>query len=234
MNTAMPICDVVVLVSGGIDSTVLLHQVCNENKHVAALSMHYGQRHQKELDCARFQAEKVGTRSFLVLELGMLGTFLKDASALIVDGAAVPDLKALKDTEREQPPTYVPNRNMILLSVAAAYAETIGASTIYYGAQAQDEYGYWDCTVPFLDCINATLALNRKNSIVVEAPLIQNSKADNVRLGLELGVDFSQTWSCYRGGELACGVCPTCVERIKAFETLGYTDPLPYSSRVMS
>lgn len=222
-------CDAVVLVSGGIDSSVLLHLVRKETARVAALSIHYGQRHQKELKCARFQANTAGISSFYTLDLGCLGSFLKETSSLICGGADVPTLDALSDSEREQPPTYVPNRNMILLSVAAAYAESIGASRVYYGAQAQDEYGYWDCTVPFLENINATLALNRQNKIVVEAPLIHNSKADNVRLGIELGVDFAHTWSCYRGGDVACGVCPTCVERLKAFEALGHTDPIPYS-----
>ena len=227
-------CEAVVLVSGGIDSSVLLHQVSRQYSSIAALCIHYGQRHQKEMECARFQADAAGVASFLTLDLGCLGSFLKQASSLINNGAPVPDLDTLSDSDREQPPTYVPNRNMILLSVAAAYAESMGATRVLYGAQAQDEYGYWDCTGPFLDSINATLALNRRNKVVVEAPLIHNSKADNVRLGLELGVDFSHTWSCYRGGEVACGLCPTCVERLNAFETLGQIDPLPYANKPKS
>ncbi|MCK5862420.1 MAG: 7-cyano-7-deazaguanine synthase QueC, partial [Candidatus Hydrogenedentes bacterium] len=209
--------DAVVLVSGGIDSTVLLHQLCSEYTRIAALCIHYGQRHKKEMECARFQSNAVQEVSFRSLDMGGLGDFLKETSSLICDGVPVPDLNDLSSSDREQPSTYVPNRNMILLSVAAAYAESISASHVFYGAQAQDEYGYWDCTVPFLEGINATLALNRRNAVVVKAPLIHNSKADNVRMGFELGVDFSHTWSCYRGEEKACGTCPTCVERLKAF-----------------
>ena len=231
MKDRTPVCDAVVLLSGGIDSSVLLHLVRRKVEQVAALSIFYGQRHQKEMECARIQADAAGVVSFLTLDMGCVGDFLKKSSSLIQEGAPVPDLTALSSAERDQPPTYVPNRNMMLLSVAVAYAESIGAPSVYYGAQAQDEYGYWDCTVPFLDGINAVLALNRRNRVIVEAPLIHNTKAENVRLGLELQVDFSQTWSCYRGGEVACGVCPTCVERLNAFASLGYTDPLPYTNR---
>jgi 7-cyano-7-deazaguanine synthase len=226
----MPPCDAVVLASGGIDSSVLLHLVHSRGHRMTALSIHYGQRHQKELAYARIQAESAGAASFEVLDLACLGGFLKSASALIQEGASVPDMEQLSDADREQPPTYVPNRNMILLSIAAAYAESMGAKHVFYGAQAQDEYGYWDCTVPFLERINAALALNRKNRIVIEAPLINNSKADNLRLGMELGVDFANTWSCYRGGEIACGTCPTCVERLNAFNSIGCNDPIPYAS----
>lgn len=222
------LCDAVVLASGGIDSSVLLHLVHNRGYRIAALSIHYGQRHQKELTCARFQAESVGAVSFEVLELACLGGFLKNASALIQDGLSVPDLEELSPTDREQPPTYVPNRNMMLLSIAAAYAESRGAEHVFYGAQAQDEYGYWDCTVSFLERINAVLALNRRCRIIIEAPLINNSKADNLRLGMELGVDFAHTWSCYRGNDISCGTCPTCVERLNAFKTIGCSDPIPY------
>jgi 7-cyano-7-deazaguanine synthase len=97
-----------------------------------------------------------------------------------------------------QPPTYVSNRNMTFLSIAAVYAKTLGVSDIYYGAQANDLYGYWDTTPDFLESINKLLSLNRKNSIRVQAPLVSKSRADVLRLGLELGVDYGKTWSCYR------------------------------------
>ncbi len=222
-------CDAVVLTSGGLDSSVLLHHVSRSSARVAALCVNYGQRHNREMECARFQSSAAGVASFFIVDMGCLGTFLKTSSALIQDGPAIPRLDALPESVRQQPPTYVPNRNMILLSVAAAYAESMGAPCVYYGAQAQDEYGYWDCTERFLERINTLLALNRRNAVAVKAPLISNSKADNVRLGMKLGVDFAHTWSCYRGESMACGVCPTCVERIKAFQLVGGTDPLPYS-----
>ncbi|MBM3290748.1 MAG: 7-cyano-7-deazaguanine synthase QueC, partial [Candidatus Hydrogenedentes bacterium] len=101
---------------------------------------------------------------------------------------------------------------------------------IYYGAQALDEYGYWDCTTEFLARVNAVLALNRRDPVTVHAPFIHKKKVESVRLGAELGVNFGYTWSCYRGGETACGACPTCVERLKAFEEADMRDPLTYTN----
>ena len=220
-----------VLLSGGLDSTVLLHHVSKQlqRQPIHALSFQYGQRHTRELDCAQKQAVSIGVAQHHIIDLNFLGPLIANGSSLITGGAPVPDLDALDEAERHQPSTYVPNRNMMLLSMAAAYAEAHGIYTLYYGAQAQDEYGYWDCTPEFLTRINAVLSLNRKTPVTVEAPLMRHSKADNVRLGLQLGVDFSQTWSCYRGGDKACGTCPTCIERLNAFQALNETDPLPYS-----
>ncbi len=229
MTPSATSCDAVVLLSGGLDSTVLLHHVRKATASVAALCIDYGQRHRREMECARFQADAAGARSFLTLDMSAVSVFLTQASVLMEHGAEVPPLDALSAADRSHPPTYVPNRNMMLLSVAVAYAESLGACCVYYGAQAQDEYGYWDCTEAFLNRINSLLALNRGNVVTVEAPLINNAKADNVRLGLELGVDFSKTWSCYQGKETACGVCPTCVERLNAFQSLRVKDPLPYA-----
>ena len=127
-----------------------------------------------------------------------------------------------------QPPTYVPNRNMIFLALAAAYAESLHVNTVVYGAQRHDVYGYWDTTPDFLAQLNQVYALNRKTPVRIEAPFVQYSKADILRIGLELDVDYGQTWSCYAGGDAACGRCPTCAERLKAFEEVGIPDPVPY------
>jgi len=141
-------------------------------------------------------------------------------------GNDVPGLSELAESELDQPSTYVPNRNMTLLSLAAAYAESRGCDRVYYGAQAQDEYGYWDCTTEFVERINAVFALNRRDAVHIEAPFVGKSKAECVALGLELGVDFGHTWSCYRGAKVPCGECPTCVERATAFAASGVPDPL--------
>ena len=130
----------------------------------------------------------------------------------------------------DQPSTYVPNRNMIFLSIAVAYAETRGMAEVYYGAQRNDLVSYWDTTPEFVDRMNATLQLNRKNTIQIKTPFVHNSKADILRLGFELGVDYGKTWSCFQGDQVACGVCPACVQRLQAFEELGIPDPLPYRS----
>ena len=221
---------VVVLLSGGLDSSTLLHYVTAvlARKPVRALTYDYGQRHVRELACARWQAAAAGALEHRVIDLGFLGDLLKGGSALIAGGAPVPDLDAIAEQERSQPPTYVPHRNMMLLSMAAAYAEAHGICDVYYGAQAQDEYGYWDCTTAFLERLNATLALNHAKPVTVHAPFVTWKKADVLRAGLDLGIDYAHTWTCYRGGEKACGACPSCVERLNAFRVLGRQDPLCY------
>lgn len=219
-----------VLLSGGLDSTTLLFYVVNTLKRspVHTISFDYGQRHNRELRCAAWQAARAGVTAHDVVDLGFLGPMLKNASALVEDGADVPDLDELDRDQLDQPPTYVPNRNMMLLSIAAACAEARGVRDVFYGAQAMDEYGYWDCTAAFLDRINAVLSLNRRDSVTIHAPFVNLKKTDVLKIGLELGVDYSQTWSCYRGGKIACGTCPTCVERLSAFREVGVKDPLPY------
>ncbi|MBI2422606.1 MAG: 7-cyano-7-deazaguanine synthase QueC [Candidatus Hydrogenedentes bacterium] len=220
----------VVLLSGGIDSTVLIHHVARDLGHdtIHAISFDYGQRHSRELDCARYQAAAAGAAEHRIIDIGFMGEILKDGSALLTGGAEVPALAALSEKDLEQPPTYVPNRNMMLLSIAAAFAESRGVQHLYYGAQAQDEYGYWDCTAAFLAAINGVLSLNRRNAVRVHAPFVSRSKAETVRLGIALNVDFAHTWSCYRGGEKPCGACPTCIERLNAFAANGTPDPVEY------
>ena len=222
----------IVLLSGGLDSSVLLHHVVATHKEAAvhALGFNYGQRHVKELECAAWQAERAGVHEYHVIDLSFLADLIRDGTSLVAGGTQIPDLNAIAAADRAQPPTYVPNRNMTLLSIAAAYAEAQNVFDIYYGAQAQDEYGYWDCTIDFLERINAILALNRARPIRVHAPFTSRKKADLVTLGSELQVDFSRTWSCYRGETLSCGTCPTCVERLNAFRDAGLDDPLPYTN----
>ncbi len=221
----------VVLLSGGMDSSALLFYVAKRLHAgpIHALSFRYGQRHWRELECAQRQAQAAGVAAHAVIDISFLGDLLREGTTLLDGGAAVPDLDDLKPEDRTQPPTYVPNRNMILLSLAAAYAEARRLRDVYYGAQAQDEYGYWDCTAAFLERINGVLSLNRRDGVVVHAPFVDKRKAETLRLGRELGVDFTDTWSCYRGGDVACGACPTCVERLNAFKEAGWEDPLPYA-----
>ncbi len=222
----------VILVSGGLESSTLPHHVARtlNRAPLHALSFQYGQRHDKELACAQWQASDAGVAKHKIIDLSFLGTLLEGGSALLDGGADVPDLDALDDSQRNQPPTYVPNRNMMLLSMAAAYAETQGFPDVFYGAQAQDEYGYWDCTTAFLERLNHTLALNRRQAVRIEAPFVAMKKSGIVQLGLELNVDYAHTWTCYRGGDKACGTCPTCVERLNAFQAIGVEDLIPYEN----
>lgn len=218
----------VVLLSGGMDSTVLLHHVAHElgAKPLHVLGFDYGQRHARELECARRQAVLAKVDSFRVVDLRFVGDLVAGGTTLVRSGGEVPDLSELDESELSQPPTYVPNRNMMLLSLAAAFAEAHRVRDVYYGAQAHDEYGYWDCTEDFLERMNALLSLNRGDAIRIHAPFVDEPKSALVSKGIALGVDFGETWSCYRGGDRPCATCPTCVERAKAFDTAGIADPL--------
>ena len=218
----------VVLLSGGMDSTTLLHYVAKRLhvKTVYALSFRYGQKHARELDAARWQAHAAGVTEHRFIDVSFFGDLTAGRSALTDASIAIPRLEELDEAARRQPPTYVPNRNMMLLSLAAAYAEARGVTDVYYGAQAQDRYGYWDCTPEFLERVNALLALNRGTPVAVRAPFMTWRKADELRLGLELGVDYAHTWTCYAGGARPCGVCPSCEERASAFREIEMADPL--------
>lgn len=218
----------VVLLSGGMDSSVLLHHVVLELKRepVHALTFNYGQRHAREVHCATWQAGRLAVAEHRIVDVSFIGELVREGTALVEEGDAVPDLSELEQEERDQPPTYVPNRNMMLLSMAVAYGEANQLFDVFYAAQAQDEYGYWDCTADFVERLNAVLQLNRKQPVTILAPLIPLMKAGIVTKGLALEVDFARTWSCYRGGETPCGTCPTCVERRNAFEDAGVADPL--------
>jgi 7-cyano-7-deazaguanine synthase len=218
----------VILLSGGLDSTTLLHWVAEKlrGKPLYACSFHYGQKHSRELDVAQWQARAAGVREHRMVDLSVMSGLIAGASALTDAAVPVPDLEQLTPEQRSQPPTYVPNRNMVLLAVAAAFAEARGVRDVFYGAHAQDRYGYWDCTVDFLHRINDVLCLNRRSAVTVRAPLVDLTKAEVLKIGLSLGVDYARTWSCYRGGERPCGRCPTCVERATAFRECGSIDPL--------
>ena len=218
--------DSVIIVSGGMDSVTLLHYLFKvERRQPAVISFIYGQKHSKEITCARAQVELLECSAHMVLDLALLQPLFA-SSALVSTEIDVPDIGAVQGDP--QPPTYVPNRNVIFLALAAAYAESHGVTDVYYGAQQHDMYGYWDTTSQFLEQMNRVYALNRKTPITIKAPFVTWSKADILRAGLEMEVDYSQTWSCYEGRELACGRCPTCAERLNAFAELGIPDPLPY------
>jgi 7-cyano-7-deazaguanine synthase len=218
----------VVLLSGGMDSVTLLYYL-KERVRVAsvhAVTFLYGQKHVREADMARWQAQRAGVAAHREVDMTFFGGLTGRVSALTGAGLPVPDLEDIEEARRRQPPTYVPNRNMTFLALAAAYAEAEGIQDVFYGAQAQDEYGYWDCTADFLTRLNHVFRLNRVKPVVVHAPFIDLRKSGILKIGLEIGVDYSHTWSCYRGGTKPCGSCPTCVERAHAFREAGGIDPL--------
>ena len=215
----------VAVISGGLDSTVMLHHLVKRGDQVTAIAFHYGQKHTCEIMSAIYQVTILGLKMTLV-DLQDVGARFVSA---LTQGPEIPDIQSVLGDP--QPPTYVPNRNMIFLSIAVGFAESVKAQKVAYGAQRHDIYGYWDTTPEFVSAMQAVLSLNRKDKIELEAPLVTMGKSDVVKMGVELGVDFKNTWSCYRGGKLACGTCPTCAERLQAFHANGLVDPLPYVTR---
>lgn len=215
----------IVLLSGGLDSCVALHVAQRDGHEVSALSFNYGQRHSKELECARRIAAraKVAEHSVVSLDLAQWGgSTLTDMSRDVADG----------DVGRHDiPQTYVPARNMVFLSVAASLAEARGAEHIYIGVSQVDYSGYVDCRGVFIEAMERAINLGtvmgteEGRHISIHAPFENMTKADEIRLGLELGVDFGLTWSCYRGGDRPCGTCDSCLLRARAFAEVGIADP---------
>lgn len=222
--------EAVVILSGGLDSTTLLHWVRKVAKQeVHALTFRYGQRHAKEIACANIQATYARVKSHLFVPMDFMERVAQGASSLIGTQVAVPSIKEVMGDP--QPTTYVPNRNMIFVAIAVARAEAVGAKHVYLGIQRHDIYGYHDATVEFAERLENVLRLNRKNEVHLMTPFADYSKADIVRIGQSLGVRYDKTWSCYNGREKACGVCGTCAERLAAFEENNLIDPLPYETR---
>ena len=217
----------VIIFSGGLDSSVLLYDlIAQENYNIHALTFHYGQRHSKEIDCARAIC-KENNIEHKVISLDFFKELTKGACALTDESIDVPTAKeALGDAQND---SYVPNRNMMLLSIAAAYAEAVDASEIFYGAGGDDEHsGYWDCTKEFRTNINNVIGLNRKNKIEIVSPYVELSKAEITKRGIDLNVPFEKTWTCYNGREKGCGKCTTCSNRIKSMMDNKVVDPISY------
>jgi len=218
--------DCIVVVSGGMDSVTLLHHlVITQQRMPVVLSFNYGQKHTREIEFAKYHVSKLSITEHDIIDLSPIQSIFA-SSALVADELELPKIETVQGDP--QPTTYVPNRNMLFLAIAAAKAETLGVTEVFYGAQRHDMYGYWDTTPEFLDNLNQVFALNRRNQIEIKAPFINNSKADILRIGLKLKLEYEKTWSCYAGQDKACGQCPTCGERLAAFAELNISDPLAY------
>lgn len=225
----------VVLLSGGLDSATALAIAQAEGFSCYALSFRYGQRHSVELLAAQRIAEhrKVVRHLVIDIDLRMIG-----GSALTAD-IAVPKSRNLDDIGRGIPVTYVPARNTIFLSFALAWAEVVEAQAIFIGVNALDYSGYPDCRPEFISAFENVAALGTRVGIEegfrvkIHAPLMQMDKADIVRKGMELGVDFSLTHSCYDPTPegLACGSCDACLLRQKGFAEAGHDDPIAYRTQ---
>lgn len=216
----------VAIVSGGLDSVTLAHMLAEKTEQLTLVSFDYGQKHLKELEFARECAAELGAEH-IIADLSGLGNVLD--SALTSEETEVPDGHYAEDSMKI---TVVPNRNMIMLSIAAGIAVSKKANYVATGVHAGDHFVYPDCRPPFIVAVQKAIKIGNEGFIdadfVVDAPFVTLGKHDIVTVGMNLGVDFTKTWSCYKGGNLHCGTCGTCVERKEAFELAGYQDPTEY------
>jgi len=215
---------VVILLSGGLDSTVTLYWAKSRGYSPYCLIFDYGQRHRREIFSAIKIAQKTDCKYQLVkFKLPWGGSVLLDKRS------SLPQRK-IEEIGKDIPSTYVPARNTIFLSFALSYAETIGAETIFIGANALDFSGYPDCRPEYYNAFREVAKkgtkLGREKEIKIYTPLIKKTKAEIVKLGMKLKVPFALTWSCYAGGKYPCGKCDSCLLRIKGFREAKISDPL--------
>lgn len=219
-----------VLFSGGVDSTTCLGIAVDKYgaENVVALSIAYGQKHTKEIECSQKIAQHYGVEH-LYLDLGKIFQY-SNCSLLSHSDQEIPTesyAQQIEKTDGAPVSTYVPFRNGLFLSSAASIALSKGCGVIYYGAHSDDAAGnaYPDCSDAFNKAINEAIYVGSGNQLKVEAPFIGLTKAQVVKKGLELKVPYELTWSCYMGGDKPCGVCGTCIDRAKAFAENGVADP---------
>lgn len=226
----------IVLLSGGLDSTTTLAIAKSEGYAVNALTFKYGQRHQAEIAAARRIAERFAVDQHVVANIDLC-TF--GGSALTSD-IPVPKNRELADIGHGIPVTYVPARNTIFLSFALAWAEVLGSSDIFIGVNALDYSGYPDCRPEYIEAyqrmanLATKAAVSEDQELKIHTPLIQLTKAQIIKKGVELGVDYALTITCYdpSPGGKACGQCDACLLRLKGFTEVGLGDPAPYQTSV--
>ncbi|WAJ68989.1 7-cyano-7-deazaguanine synthase QueC [Catenovulum adriaticum] len=214
----------VVIYSGGMDSFTVLNQAIAEGYQVYPLSFNYGQRHLKELDFAKAVCDELSV-NHKVVDISAINTLLAGSS--LTDDIEIPEGHYEEDSMKS---TVVPNRNMILLSLAVGYAVSIGAKKVFYGAHSGDHAIYPDCRPEFVEKMKAVCAIADYQPVDIETPFLNNSKIEILAHGLKMGLDYAKSWTCYNGREKACGQCGACQERLEAFEQNGLTDPLAYES----
>lgn len=222
----------VVLLSGGLDSSTALALALEENKDVLAVTCDYGQKHAIEIQCAAEVVEHYGVEHRII---EMPRIFEGAGSTLIDKGFEHPHLTYKEINEEEGPsPTVVPFRNANLISAATSIAVVEGAQVVYVAAHAEDahNWAYPDCTPEFLGAMSNAIYTGTYREVRLRFPFCWMRKADIISLGLELGVPYELTHSCYDGKRPACGLCPTCVERIEAFKLNGIKDPIEYEVKV--
>ncbi len=217
---------VVAILSGGMDSTVLVHKLIKDGHNVHAITFDYGQRHNKEQHMAKAQCDLLGI-PHQVADVRFYGGLVAASGSSLVSDTDVPEGHYAAENMKA---TVVPNRNMFMLSVATGYAISIEADAVAYGAHPGDHAIYPDCRDEFTNAMAQAMGLCDWQQVGLVRPFVEEDidKAGIAKLGAELGVDFSQTWSCYNGREKHCGNCGTCVECREAFELAGVVDPTKY------
>lgn len=214
----------VVILSGGMDSTTLLYEVIENNFEVYALSFNYNQKHKKELIQAKKTCKKLNI-PHKIMDLSVLNDLAP--SSLTRDDWEVPEGHYADENMKE---TVVPNRNMVMISLATSYAIGIDAEFLFYGAHSGDHDIYPDCRSEFVEKLKEAISVCDWSDIELQAPYLDFDKGDIAKIGKDLGVDYSLTWTCYKGKEKACGKCGACVERLEAFKFADLPDPIPYEA----
>ena len=214
----------VVVYSGGMDSYTVLHTALAEGKEVYALSFNYGQRHSKELDVAAAVCAKHDI-PHKVVDISAINSLMAGSS--LTSEIDIPEGHYAEESMKN---TVVPNRNMVLLSMAIAYAVSLEAPEVYYGAHSGDHHIYPDCRPEFVHAMNAVSKIANYERVEIVTPFLNSSKGEILAAGLAMNLDYSDTWTCYNGREKACGKCGACNERLEAFTEQGVTDPLNYEA----
>ena len=226
-----------VLSSGGLDSTTCLAMAVDKygKENVVTASLYYGQKHDKELECAKNVAKYYDVQH-IEMDISNVMQYASNVCTLVKGGKDIEEgtyEEQIEKNHTSRVTSYVPFRNGLLLSIAASLADSIFPNEkveIYYGAHADDAAGgaYADTTPEFAEAMNKAINLGTYGNITVCRPLINLNKAQVVKIGLDLKVPYELTWSCYKGGDKQCGVCGTCIDRREAFEVNGVVDPVPY------
>ena len=213
---------VVVIYSGGMDSFTVLNRARKDGKEVFALTFDYGQKHIKEIDYAKRVCAELNIEH-KVIDISAINQLLAGSS--LTDDIDIPEGHYEEESMKS---TVVPNRNMILLSLAVGYAVSKGASKVYYGAHSGDHAIYPDCRPEFVKKMDDVCRIANYDAVEIFSPYLNNTKIDILTDGIKMGLDYSQTWTCYNGRDKACGKCGACQERLEAFELNNVTDPLEY------
>jgi len=217
---------VVVIYSGGMDSFTVLNKAIQAGHEVLAVSFNYGQRHSKELDYAKRVCDELGVTHDIV-DITAMQSLMSNSSLMANSDESIPEGHYEAANMKS---TVVPNRNMILISLAIGYAVNEEAQEVWYGAHSGDHMIYPDCRPEFVEAMAKASLLANFDPVKVVAPYLNDDKIGILKDGLAMGLDYGKTWTCYNGREKACGKCGSCVERLEAFELNKASDPLEYEA----